>query len=310
MKLNQFPMSELARIAVNAMIAKSPMLAYFDFYSIVGNASYDRKASSISGGTTRTVNNDYTGQTSAPEYANPTLKIFGDKAKVDVAYERRGGDIPSLRAAELVTLSEQIGKNLLEMIFIGDASVTAAEFSGIKKQMPDAQVLTPYDNGFFLNPGTDDAARLNQAEFLEYVDQLIDLVGDPAFLAMDGKTISRITRIAEHMVHFEKNEFGRPVAFYNDIAMIPTLYDADGNRIIGHEEDCGTGEDCTSIYAVKPGEKRDLSLATNVGLQVSDLGIVGAQYVHLLDMDVDMALLNTKAIAKIEGIRLTNSGGV
>ncbi len=310
MKLNNFPMDDLSRITVNAMIAKSPILAHFEFFPIVGNASYERKASSITGGTTRTVNNDYTGDTAAPTYDNPTLKIFGDKIKVDTAYERRGMDIPSYRASELLTFSENIGKNLAEMIFNGDASVTAAEFSGIKKLIPDAQLLTPNENGFFLPAGNDAASKLIQAEFLENLDLLIDMVGDPEFIGLDGKTIARISRIAEQMVRYEKNQFGQPVAYYNDIPMIPTRYDGSGNRIIGHAETCGSNDDCTSIYAVRPGERRDLSMVTNVGLQVKDLGIVGVQYVHLVDMDVTMSLLNDKAVARMEGIRLTNSAGV
>lgn len=60
----------------------------------------------------------------------------------------------------------------------------------------------------------------------------------------------------------------------------------------------------TSIYAIRFGEKEDVTLGTNVGVQVRDRGLVGVHYQTLVDFDLDLAILNPKAAWRLGGIRL------
>ncbi|MFN6991808.1 MAG: hypothetical protein ACK4MM_03680, partial [Fervidobacterium sp.] len=82
-------------------------------------------------------------------------------------------------------------------------------------------------------------------------------------------------------------------------------YDNNGNKIIGFNETVGQANDCTSVYAFRFGEKENLCFATNsYGIEVKDLGLVGVHYTYSVDFDLDLVLLNDRAVAKLEGIRL------
>ncbi len=305
MKITEFGGDTLTNTVVNAMVEKSNILAIAEFYTIVGNADYKRKVSSASGGKFRTINNDYADNQVNPTYANPTLVIFGDKVQVDRAHERRGSDIPSVRAADLLQFARDLGKTFQDKFFNGNRDIDPKEFSGLKKIMPIGQKITPAANGILVPLGNSDANKAAQQTFLEFLDALIGSVdGGAQALSMDADTLSRLTRIAEGQVQWLKDDFGNPLAYYNNIPILPSGYDKDGNKIIGHTETVGTSSDCTSIYAFRFGEGTDLSFATNIGVEVKDLGLVGVHYTHSVDFDLDLTLLNDKSIARLEGLRI------
>lgn len=93
-----------------------------------------------------------------------------------------------------------------------------------------------------------------------------------------------------------------PVKYFNGVPVVPAGYDRFGDRIIGHAETVGNASTCTSVYAVRFGERADLSIATNTGLEVVDLGLVGNFYTHRVEFDAAPVLLNNKAAARLEGI--------
>lgn len=303
MRIPEFSSDTLTTTVVNAMLEVSNILGLAEFYPMTGNADYKRKAASASGGKFRALNSDYDANQVNPDFANPTLVIFGDKVEVDRAHERRGSDIPSVRALELLSFAKNLGKEFQNKFFNGDKAVDVKEFNGLKKIVPAGQKITAAINGLSVPLGNSDANKTAQQKFLELLDTLISAVdGGAQAVSMDSKTLSRLTRIAEGQVQWLKDDFGKPLPMYNGIALLDAGYDKAGNRIIGHAETVGTGTTCTSLYAFRFGEGSDLSVATNVGVEVKDLGIVGVHYVHSVDFDLDLTLLNNKSVARLEGI--------
>ncbi len=302
MKINQLSTDALSLTVVNTMLAESNVLQQAEFYSIVGNADYTRKSASASGGTFRALNNDYQDNQVDPSFANPALKIFGDKVQVDRAHERRGSDIPSVRASELLSFAKNLGKEFQNNFINGDAALDVKKFNGLKKIMPAGQKITASANGFSVPLGNSDANKTAQQQFIELVNQALDRVdGGAQCLLMDGKALDRLTSIAP--VTWAVNEFGTRIAFFNNVPVLVSGYDKAGNRIIPHTEAVGgSGNVCTSIYGFRFGEKSDLSFATNIGVEVKDLGLVGVHYTHSVDFDLDLVLLNDKSVARLEGI--------
>lgn len=302
MKLNQISVGDaITQMVVRKMMENSTILPFAEFFPIVGNADYVRKAASASGGEFRALNSDYAANQITPTFATPTLKILGAKVELDKAHERRGADIPSVRASELLSFAENLGKQF-QNYFINGA-VSATQFDGLKAKTPAGQKITPATDGITITLGSDNAAKLSQQKFLEFLNQLIESVTMGAqLLVMDGRTLARLTTIAASMMAYQPNQFGVPVAFFNGIPVVAGGYDKDGTRILPHTETCGAGTTCTSIYAIRFGERSNLSLSTNVGVEVKDLGVVGVHYTHNVDFDCDLALLNDKAIARLEGI--------
>lgn len=308
MKLNEISGKDTLTARVVAMLMTfAPILQFAEFYSMVGNADNLRKEATASGGSFRALNSDFASNEVDPVFASVALKILGDKVSVDKAHERRGGDIASVRLSELDNFSKKLARQF-QNYFVNADSAVANQFSGLKKIMPAGQKITPATNGIQVTLGNTDTAKKQQQVFIEYINQLIESVENGAqLLMMDTTTLSRLDSIAREFIKYDKTNFGTRIAFFNEIPIILSGYDKAGAKVIPHTETVGTSTDCTSIYALRFGEKSDLTFATNIGVQVDDLGLVGVHYTHNVDLDLDLALASDKAVARLEGVRIIQS---
>lgn len=303
MKLNQISAGDVnSRAVVQRMMENSSILPYAEFFPIVGNADYVRKAATASGGVFRALDADYAANQITPAFDTPTLKILGGKVQVDRAHERRGMDVATVRGLELMSFAENLGRQFQNFFINGD-DTTPEQFDGLKLTVPAGQKITAATNGFSVPLGNSDANKTAQQGFLEKLNTLLAKVTmGPQIIIMDGITLSRLTSIAREYIKYEINQFGNQIAFYNGIPVLDSGYDKDGTRVIPHTETCGTGTTCTSIYAVRFGERSNLSIATNKGVEVIDKDLVGVHYEHHVELDLDLALLNNLAVARLEGI--------
>lgn len=304
MKLNQISAGdELTQLVVKKMTERANVLLFAEFYSMFGNAEYARKAASANGGQFRLLDFDYVDNIVSPTFASPALKILGDHIQVDQAHERRGYDIGSVRASELLNFAANLGRQFQNYFFNGDAATSSEEFDGIKKLIPAFQKITAATNGLSVDVGNSDTAKGRQQKFLELIETLIGSVdGGAQALFMDSKTLARLTSIAREFITTQVNDFGQPVKYFNDVPVLSAGYDKNGNRVIPHNEVAGSANTCTSIYAIRFGERADVSIATNSGVEVRDLGIIGPFYTHKVELDAAPVVLNDKSIARLEGI--------
>ena len=304
MKLQHISSSDsVTQSVVKKMIENSTALLFAEFYSMFGNAEYARKVASASGGQFRPLDADYPDNVTSPVFASPALKILGDHVQIDQAHERRGYDIGSVRASELLNFASNLGKQFQNYFFNGDSGTSTEEFDGIKKLISANQIITAATNGHTVSNGNTDTAKAGQQKFIELIEQLIESIdGGAQALFMDGKTLSRLSSIAREFFTIHINEYGRPVRYFNDIPVLNAGYDKSGNRVIPHTEVCGTSNLTTSIYAIRFGEKSNVSIATNIGVDVKDLGLVANNYVHKVELDAAPIVLNEKAIARLKGI--------
>ncbi len=304
MKLNQISASdEVTQTVVDKMMERGSVLQFAEFYSMSGNAEYARQAASASGGAFRQLDADYSANITSPVYSNPALRILGDLVQVDQAHERRGLDVNSVRAAELLHFAANLGKQFQSHFFNGDSANYGEQFDGMKVLTGQSQTIVAATNGLSIDTGNSDTAKTKQQKFLELIDILIESVeGGAEVLYMDGKTLSRLSSIAREYLTIGKDSFGNPVRYYNGVAVQSAGYDKNGSRILAHTEVTGSAANTTSIYALRFGERADLSIATNIGLEVRDLGIVGAFYTHKVEIDAAPVLLNEKAAARLSGL--------
>ncbi|CAG0980001.1 hypothetical protein ANAEL_01689 [Anaerolineales bacterium] len=307
MRLNQISASDqLTQTVVTAMMSSSVVLEHAEFYPMVGSAEYRKKSATGAGGAFRALDNNFSGVTVSPTYANPALKIFGDLVRVDRAHERRGGNLISERARQLVAFAKNMGKNFTDMFFNGDVDTSANQFDGLLAIVPSGQVITAADNGFSIVLGNDNTAKKSQQEFLELLDKLIQAVqGGAQVLYMNELVLARLSAIARDAVKFEMNQFGQQVAYYNGIPVRNPGLNSSSARILPQTETQGTSSgNCSSIYAVRFGEAVDLTLSTNVGLEVKDLGLVANFYTHAVELDTTLALLDDTSVARLKGLKL------
>lgn len=296
----------LAAVVVSELLAQHPLLPQLEFYSMVGNADSLRKASAAGGGTVRNLNTNYAGVVVDPAFASPTLKIVGDEIKTDQAHERRGQDIASVRAADLKAFARRFARNLVNYAING---------TGVSGEPTGLKALTPAAQKFFANTssaaltievGNTDAKKSAFAilsEKLQYGIQMVD--GGAGVIIMPAPLVSRVAAILSDSVQWRANEWMVPVPYYNMVPIISAGYTNEGASIIAGDETHGTiSGTCYSVYFARFGERTDVTIATNNGLNVTDKGLVGSQYVYNIDFDLEFALENDKAIAKLEGLKL------
>ncbi|GEM_PF-724986 len=300
----------LRALALNAMLGASPLLDLIELYQMAGNADTPRKASASVGGASRTVDNDYAGETTAPTFGSIALKIYGDKIKTDIAHIRRGQDIGSLRAADLEVFSQGLGRHLTDHIINGDVDDDAKYFNGLKKSIAAGQqILAGDENGLLVRFGNSDDAKTSQEEFLFYLDQLLNKVaGGASCLIMNATAKSYLESIGRGLVSVSNvnDAFGvsQQITTYKGVQVVPAGYNKDLTaEVIPQTEVCGASEDCSSIYAPKFGEKQYVTFATNVGVQVQNLDQVGSQLVTMVDFDIDMAILASTSAWRLKGLR-------
>jgi hypothetical protein len=305
----------LRALAIANMRAEAPIFEQVEFYSMLGSGDTPRKNNFPTGGKKRTINSTYTPVRTEPEFAPVALKIMGDILELDIAWERRGGNIVSERETQLIEFARSLGRYFSDMFI--NATPDAQTFHGLRSLIPAARkfvlgsmVPGATGNGALVPTGNSDANKALQQKFLEQLNLLVRFVaGGAGLLLANSQMVARISSLARELVQVTtvQNAVGEMVNItsYLGVPMLDPGYKADGStQIIGTTETCGSSTDCTSIYAVRFGEKRDLTVATNVGVQVLDLGLVGAFYQTFFEFDADPVLLNDKAVAQLQGIRL------
>jgi hypothetical protein len=302
----------LQSLAVSEFVSQFPLAPYIEFYSINGNADTPRKVSAgITAGDTRIIGTDYTAKSDTPGFGAVALKIYGDKVKTDIAYQRRGTDIGSQRALDLANFSRSMGRYFMDSV-INDA-LSVEKFSGIKEQIDALSRKEVYltVNGGSVPTGNGNTEVKAQQAFREWLDaQINDIMGGPQILGMNGAMIARLESMGSNYVTFSNVQdiYGanQVVRSYKGIPIVNFGFKADGSGlVIPSTETEGTAVGtCTSIYLLRFGEMQDVTFATNVGLDVKDLGLIGTEYVTMVELDVDLAILNAKSVKRLSGIIL------
>lgn len=302
----------LRAVVINEMRLAAPIFEFAEFYTMSGNADAPRKSASVAGGTQRALNANYTPQEGSPSFGAVALKIYGDTVFTDQAHERRGQDIGSERVRQLRSFAQGLGRHVQDHIVNGDATGTPTQFDGFKFQVDASHKLTVNAgvDGFVIALGNSDDAKRSQQLFKKALDNMIaKVVGGPSCLVMGPDMVAVLEAIGMEWVRTTTLQEALTQNFlvYGGlrVPIVNAGYKKDGTSlVIGLNETKGASTDCTSIYAVKFGEKENVTLATNVGIEVKDLGLVGQQYQTSVDFDIDLEILNPAAAWRLEGLRL------
>lgn len=303
----------LKSLAETELLSQFPIRDYAEFYRITGNADAPRKAdATMEAGSNRAIGEDYTPKDNTPDFANVVLKMYGDKIQTDVAHERRGGDIGSQRAIDLANGSRAIGRMLMDAFINDDASANSKKFNGLKKQTTTLGRVAVFDteNGGTVPTGNGNAERKQQDKFIEFLDvNFNDIAGGPDVIICNGTMLGRLASIGRGYTSFTnvKDIYGREqqVLAFRGVPCINAGFKASNSGLIIPDNlTVGENDDCTSLYYVKFGEASDVTFATNVGLDVKDLGVVGMNYITAVEIDIDLVVLNANAVKRLDGFRL------
>ena len=302
----------LRELALAAFYAAFPLAMYAHFYSFAGNADNPRKVGDeYDAGQARSTSTGYVAKEREPNFGTAALKIFGDKVATDIAHERRGIDIGGQQVRDVERFAGSLGRGLMNALVNHDNGANALHTNGVKVIADAVGQNVPLGgpNGLALPRGNDNAAAQAFDQFIEELDHEIeDVDGGVDVILCNSTLISRLKSMGRRFVQTDtvQDIYGenQQVTTYMGIPLVNAGWNPDrSGYIIGNDETVGTSNDCTSLYLLNYGEEENLTIATNIGLDVVDLGQVEEKLKLLVELDLDQVLLNDRAIKRVSGIR-------
>lgn len=289
--------TDLKRQAVIEMFAGSTELnAVLPFMDLPGGSySYQQEAKLPNIGF-RGINEGYTASVGVINPMTESLKIAGGDLDVDKALLKMHGQ--GVRSTQEEMKVKAFGQTITDAFINGDAT-DGVSFDGLRRRVTGYQLLAA-------NEDSPDAANPLS---LATLDEAIDRVQGPTHLIMDGRMRNLLSRAAKADIggdlEWSKDDFGRRVSFYNDLPILITGDNAEGQRIMDFNEVGVDGTAATgSIYVVSLGEGK-IKMLQNGTMEVTDLGEVDDKPVLRTRVEwlVGMAIEHGKAVSRIHSIK-------
>jgi len=232
----------------------SEILRVLPFESISGNALKYNIEETLPGIGFRGVNESYTESTGILNPQTESLVIAGGDLDVDkFLVDTMGGNQRTVQEGmKIKALSLAWTKGFIK----GDSASDPREFDGLQKRLSGDAVVS---NG---------TAGLSLAK----LDEAIDAVDNPTHIIMSKSVRRRMTVAARTSavggnITYNIDEFGRQVAYYNDLPIIIVGKDNTNTEILGYTEASSTA----SVYIVSFGDGA-VSGLQNGGMDIRDIG--------------------------------------
>lgn len=225
----------------------SDILRVLPFKDIPGNAYAYNQEQTLPGIGFRGVNGSYTASTGIINPQVEPLIIAGGDISVDPFIIKTGGE--GVRATHKIMKTKALALAWTKTFLKGDTTTTPAEFDGLQVRLTGNQLI---------NAG---ATSGGDALSLAKLDELIDAVDNPTHLAMNKTMRRRLSQAARSSsvggnIQWALNEFGRRVAYYDDLPILLFDFDHTGTQILPFTEAApgGGSSVCTSIYCMSIGD--------------------------------------------------------
>lgn len=241
----------------------SELLRVLPFENISGNAIKYNREGELPGVAFRGVNEAYSEDAGVLNPVTESLVIAGGDLDVDkFIIDTQGAAVRATHEAmKIKALAASISKKIIK----GDSDTDPREFDGLQKRLTGNQVITA-------GAGTGTALSLKK------LDEVIDAVMNPTHIIV-SKAIRRLLSAAARSssvggyITYQPDEFGRKVAYYNDLPLI-VLEDADGSEILGFDEaasGAASPANTCSLYVVSLAPDKMTGIQNGV-MDVRDLG--------------------------------------
>lgn len=293
-KLNS---GDTLRSGVIEMFARSsPLLAAIPFVNIPGGAYQYRKQGALPGVAFRAINAAFDEGVGVIVPETESLRVAGGDLDVDKAIIAFNG--PQVRAEHEQMKVTALGLYIAKKLVKGDSATNPLEFDGLQNRITGSQLI--------------EAGSTNGGDplSLQKLDELIDAVDNPTHLIMSSAMRRLITAASRNQavgghVSFDKNEFGRQIAKYNDLPIMELEQDELGARVLAFDEvgSGGATATATSIYCVSLTEGKCFGIQNGV-MDVRDLGEIDAKPVWRtrVDWNVGFVTAHGRGAARLRGI--------
>ena len=270
----------------------SMLLSVIPFEDMQGNAYKFNRESSLPSTAFRGVNEAYAESTGKVDPVTESLAIAGGDIDIDNFLLKTGG--PGQRETQESMKIKSLALNMTKYIVKGDSSTEIKAIDGLQVRATGNQLIAA--------GSTANGTPLSLAK----LDELIDAVDNPTHLVMNKTLIRKLTAAARTtavggFITWEKDEFGRRIAFYNDLPLIAVEEDSTSTAILGFTEAASSGTSTgTSIYCVRFAEDGVKGLQ-NADMEIRDLGELQTKPVvrSRVEWFITLAQMQEKALARL-----------
>ena len=285
------------REAVIEMFASSSdLLRVMPFEDIPGDSFSYSTEGELPGVAFRGYNQGYDESTGIINNSTERLRIVGGDMDVDKALIKTRGE--RVRTTHETLKIKSIALSITGKIINGDSEANPLEFDGLRKRIVGDQLIAAG------NTSGGDALSI------ELLDDAIDQVDNPTHLIMSKKMRNKLNTAARKNIGGDivwgLDEFGKRIAYYNDLPILVTDRDNESNEIIGFNEANPNGGAAvgTSIYVVSFGPNMITGLQNGI-LDVEDLGEIDAKPVYRTRLEwlVSFAAQHGRCAARVWGIK-------
>lgn len=278
--------------------AQSDILRELPFENHDGSGIHYNREDELPGVGFRGINEGYEESVGVVNPQSEAFKIAGGDLDVDkFILDTQGESVRTVHELQKVkALSLMWTRNFIK----GDSRINPRAFDGLQVRLTGSQLLDNLPQGGPLS--------------LLKLDEAIDQVDGATHLMMDKAVRRRLTQAVRNglggQLHFDKDQFGKQVMYYNDLPILIADYDNLGNRILGFTEASGdsTNIQCTSIYVMSLGTKKLVGIQGKAdgkyGITTRDLGELETKPVKRTRVEWYNALacFHGRAAARLMGI--------
>ena len=253
------------RSAIIELYARSSdILRVLPFQNINGSALRYNQEQTLPGIGFRGINEAYDESTGIVNPVTEPLVIAGGDLDVDNFLIDTMGE--SQRSVHEAMKMKALALAWTKTFIKGNQATDPKEFDGLQTRISGNQLITA------------GATAGGTALSLAKMDEAIDACEDPTHIMM-SKAMRRKFSVAARTssvagdLQWEKDDFGRQVAIYNDLPIVIVDEDNTGTQILGFNEACSGGgaNTGTSLYIVSLGDGKLSGIQGN-SPDVRDLG--------------------------------------
>ena len=299
---DKYSRTQLLAGVVEEILDDSPMFAFLPFDEILGNSlTYNRENTLGSAGF---FSPGDVWVESTPEVTEVTavLKIVGGDADLDQFLKLTRSNEQDLEAVMLSMKTKAVTRKIQNEFIYGDVDdIDAKGWDGLH------EILVPVTGPQDVVAG---ATTAGGAGTFSKLDEMIDLVrpGPPDILMMTRRSrrqIAKLQRSQGSGIALETvQHINRPIMFYGDVPIVINDFMTDTEDVVDGGFAGKTGDDTSSILAVKFGAEGLHGIEGGGGLTIEDIGILETKDAmrKRIKWYMSMVLMSTKAIARLSGI--------
>lgn len=289
------------RGVIEQFAQSSGVLLTLPFETIAGNALKYNREEKLPGIGFRGVNEAYPESTGILNPVTEPLVIAGGELDVDMFILKTMGE--NQRTVQENMKIKALALSWERTFFKGDQTTQSREFDGLQVRITGNQLMNA--------SGDDTPTAGGDALSLYILDAAIAKVSNPTHIYLSRAMIGRLTQAARKpdvggFIVWDVDAFGRQVAFYNGLPLIPIENDNNDNPILGFNEVGPGGGDpvTTSIYVVSLGDGA-LSGIQNGDIDVRDLGELEEKPAMRTRVEwySGVAVFNGKSACRLRGVK-------